>query len=188
MNLQTLIRYFLRGLLLIVPVGLTFYVIVAMVAWMDNLLPIQIPGLGIITVVVVTTLIGYLANTIFAKPFFDLFGDLLKKIPLVNFIYSSINDLVTAFAGDKKKFDSPVLVPFDDQGIIFKPGFITQQDLEEIGLPGMATVYLPHSYNFSGNVFVVERARLIPLNGNNTEIMKYIVSGGVSGKLEKKQK
>ena len=69
MNFQSLIRFFLRGLLLIVPVGLTFYVIVAMVAWMDNLLPYKIPGLGIITVIVATTFIGYLANTIFAKPF-----------------------------------------------------------------------------------------------------------------------
>lgn len=187
MNLQSLLRYFLRGLLLVVPVGLTVYVIIAMVSWTDNLLPIQIPGLGIVTVFVVTSLIGYLANTIFAKPFFDLFGDLLKKIPLVNFIYTSINDLVTAFAGDKKKFDTPVLVPFDDKGVIFKPGFITQKDLEEIGLPGMATVYLPHSYNFSGNVFVVDKTKLIPLDGRNTEIMKYIVSGGVSGELRRKQ-
>ena len=187
MNIQSLIRFFLRGLLLIVPGGLTFYVIVAMAAWMDNLLPYKIPGLGIITVLLVTTFVGYLANTIFAKPFFDLFGDLMKKIPLVNFIYTSINDLVTAFAGDQKKFDTPVLVPFDDKGIIFKPGFITAKDLEEIGLPGMATVYLPHSYNFSGNVFVVDKTKLIPLDGNNTEIMKYIVSGGVSGELKGKQ-
>ena len=126
MNFQSLFRFFFRGLLLVVPVGLTVYIIIAMVSWTDNLLPIKIPGLGIATVFFVTSLIGYLANTIFAKPFFDLFGDLLKKIPLVNFIYSSINDLVTAFAGDKKKFDTPVLVPFDENGVIYKQGFITQ--------------------------------------------------------------
>lgn len=187
MNIQSFIRYFLRGLLLVVPFGLTGYVIIAMIAWTDNLLPIKIPGLGIVTVIVVTSLIGYLANTIIARPFFDLIGDLTRKIPLVNFIYTSINDLVTAFAGDKKKFDVPVLVPFDKDGTIYKPGFITQNDLEEIGLPGMVTVYLPHSYNFSGNVFVVDKTKLIPLGGNNTETMKYIVSGGVSGKLTRKQ-
>ncbi|RED93195.1 DUF502 domain-containing protein [Marinoscillum furvescens] len=187
MNFQSLFSYFLRGLLLVVPVGLTIYIIIEMVQWTDSLLPIQIPGLGILTVFFVTALVGYLANTIFAKPFFDLFSDLLKKIPLVNFIYTSINDLVTAFVGDKKKFDTPVLVPFDENGVIYKPGFITQKDLAEIGLPGMVTVYLPHSYNFSGNVFIVDKSKLITLSGNNTDIMKYVVSGGISGRIKVKQ-
>lgn len=183
MSIKALFQYFLRGLLLVVPVGLTVYLIVAMVQWTDNLLPINIPGLGLITVFFVTALLGYLANTLFARPFFDLFSGLMKRIPLVSFIYTSINDLVTAFVGDKKKFDTPVLVPFDQQGVLYKPGFITQKDLEEIGLSGMVTVYLPHSYNFSGNVFVVDKSKLIPLSGRSTEIMKYIVSGGVSGHL-----
>lgn len=188
MDVEKLFRYFLRGLFFVVPVGVTAYVIVVMIGWIDNLIPLDIPGLGLLTVFFVTSLIGYLANTIIAKPFFDLLNSMLKKIPLVSFIYTSINDLVTAFAGDKKKFDIPVLVPFDENGILYKPGFITQTDLEEIGLPGKVTVYLPHSYNFSGNVFIVEKSRLVPLAGNNTEIMKYIVSGGVSGYLRKGEK
>lgn len=170
-----------------VPVGITGYVIVWMIRWADNLIPLDIPGLGLVTVFFVTSLVGYLANTIIAKPFFDLLVSMLKKIPLVSFIYTSINDLVTAFAGDKKRFDTPVLVPFDDHGILYKPGFITQKDLEDIGLPGKVTVYLPHSYNFSGNVFIADKSKLVPLAGNNTEIMKYIVSGGVSGYLRKKE-
>lgn len=187
MYLQTFIRYFLRGILFLTPVSLTVYILVEIVRWTDNLLPINIPGLGIITVLFATAFIGYLGNTFFAKPVFDLFNDLLKKIPIVSFIYTSINDLVTAFAGDKKKFDSPVLVPFDSEGILFKPGFITHKDLEDIGLPGKVTVYFPHSYNFSGNVFIVDKTKLIPLTGSNTELMKYVVSGGVSGKIKMKQ-
>ena len=187
MNVQILLKYFIRGLLLVAPVGLTIYIITIMVQWTDSLLPIDIPGVGLLTVLVATTGIGYLANTIIARPFFDIVGSMIKKVPIVNFIYSSINDLVTAFVGDKKKFDTPVLVPFDDKDILYKPGFITHKDLEEIGLPGKVTVYLPHSYNFSGNVFIVDKSRLIPLSGRNTEIMKYIVSGGVSGFLKKKE-
>lgn len=186
MNLQAVLKYFLRGLLLIAPVSLTVYIILIMVQWTDNLIPIQIPGVGLVTVLATTTLVGYLANTIIARPLFDVVGSMLKKVPLVSFIYSSINDLVTAFVGDKKKFDTPVLVPFDDKGILYKPGFITHKDLEEIGLDGKVTVYLPHSYNFSGNVFIVEKSRLIPLEGKSTDIMKYIVSGGVSGFLKRK--
>jgi len=186
MYFQTFIRYFLRGILLIAPIGLTVFILVRIVQWTDRLLPISIPGLGIVTVLFITAFIGYLANTFFAKPVFDLFHDLMKKIPIVSFIYVSINDLVTAFAGDQKKFDSPVLVPFDDAGILHKPGFITHKDLEEIGLPGKATVYFPHSYNFSGNVFVVDKSKLIPLTGSSTELMKYVVSGGISGKMKVK--
>ncbi|MEQ9229911.1 MAG: DUF502 domain-containing protein, partial [Cyclobacteriaceae bacterium] len=120
---------------------------------------------------------------IIARPLFDLINKLLAKIPLVNFIFTSINDLVTAFAGDKSRFDQPVLVPFDENGKLYKPGFITQSDLDKIGLPGMVTVYLPHSYNFSGNVFIVDGSGLIKLKGKSSDIMKYIVSGGVSGKI-----
>lgn len=182
-----LFRYFLNGLLLVLPVSATVYLIVVMIDWTDGLLPIDFPGVGLVTVVSATTLLGYLANTMLIRPLINLFNGALKRIPIVSFIYSSINDLVTAFVGEKNKFDSPVLVPFDDHGILYKPGFITQKDLSEIGLPGKVTVYLPHSYNFSGNVFIVDKAKLIPLEGNNTSIMKYIVSGGISGKFRVKK-
>ncbi len=167
-----------------VPIGLTVYIISAMVVWVDGLIPIKIPGIGILTVLLATTGLGYLASSIFAKPIFDFLNRTLQKVPLVGFIYTSINDLVTAFVGDKKKFDQPVLVPFDEKGHILKPGFITHHDLADIGLPGMVSVYLPHSYNFSGNVFIVDKSTLILLKGKNTDIMKYIVSGGVSGKIK----
>lgn len=182
--MHPVINYFLRGLLLVVPIALTVYIISAMVVWVDGLIPIKIPGIGILTVLLATTGIGYLANSFIAKPIFIAVNKMLKKIPLVGFIYSSINDLVTAFVGDKKKFDQPVLVPMDEIGNLLKPGFITQSDLESIGLPGMVSVYLPHSYNFSGNIFIVSKSKLILLKGENTDIMKYIVSGGVSGKIE----
>ncbi len=187
MYVQSLIRFFLRGLLLVTPVSLTVYIIVELVRWVDSWLHIPIPGVGILTVLFTTALIGYLANTMLAKPLFKFIGLALEKIPLVGFLYSSINDLVTAFAGDTKKFDTPVLVPFDGQGFLYKPGFITQKDLSSIGLPGMVTVYMPHSYNFSGNVFVVDAKCLVALDGSNTDLMKYIVSGGVSGSMHKKQ-
>ncbi|WP_258104397.1 DUF502 domain-containing protein [Marinoscillum sp. MHG1-6] len=184
MNIHPVVNYFLKGLLLVVPIGLTIYIISAMVVWIDNLIPIKIPGIGILTVLLVTTGVGYIANTIIAKPAIETLNSWIKRIPLAGFIYTSINDLVDAFVGDKKRFDQPVLVPLDEKGEILKPGFITQTDLEEIGLPGKVSVYMPHSYNFSGNLIIIEKSRIILLKGKNTEIMKYIVSGGVSGKIE----
>lgn len=183
MKAQNLVNHFLRGLLFVIPIGLTLYIISSMVVWIDHLIPINIPGLGLLTVFLITTACGYMANNMLSKTVIDSINKVIQRIPLAGFIYTSINDLVDAFVGEKKKFDAPVLVPFDEHGHILKPGFITQTDLETIGLPGMVAVYLPHSYNFSGNLFLVDKSKIILLKGKNTDIMKYIVSGGVSGKI-----
>ncbi len=85
----------------------------------------------------------------------------------------------------KEVFSEPVLVAMDKDGILSKPGFITSGDLENLGLEGKVAVYFPHSYNFSGNLFIVDRKMVSKIEGNNTDVMKYIVSGGVSGKMGK---
>ena len=83
-----------------------------------------------------------------------------------------------AFVGDKKKFNAPVLVEMS-QGV-FKPGFITKNDLSALNLPGMCAVYFPHSYAFSGNLFLVNNDMVKPFDGNSADVMKFIVSGGVT--------
>ncbi len=186
-KLSDIFQYFLRGLILAGPIALTVYIVIISVTWVDNLIPIKIPGLGLVIVLSGTVILGYLANTLIAKPIFMLLEKAMRKVPLVNFIYTSINDLVKAFVGEAKRFNSPVLVSFDKEGILHKPGFITSEDLSNIGLPGHVAVYFPHSYNFSGNLFIVDKKYVKPIDGNNSEIMKYIVSGGVSGKFEVKK-
>lgn len=179
-------NYFLRGLLLVVPVVATIYLIIVTVQWVDNLIPINIPGLGFISVILGITLIGLVANTFIAQPIISVINGMIKKVPIVNFIYSSLNDVIGAVAGEKKKFNQPVLVPFDNEGVLLKPGFVTQSDLSKVGLDEYVAVYMPHSYNFSGNVFFVKKSLIIRVNGSNAEIMKYIVSAGVSGDIGKK--
>jgi uncharacterized membrane protein len=186
MNLNKLFSYFLRGLLLVVPVAATIYIIVVTVQWVDGLLMIQIPGVGFLTVIVGITFIGLVANTFIAQPIITVINSMIKRVPVVNFIYSSLNDVIGAVAGEKKKFNQPVLVPFDKEGILLKPGFVTQSDLSEHNLSDYVAVYLPHSYNFSGNVFFVRKEEIKPLKGSNADIMKYIVSAGVSGDIGKK--
>lgn len=186
MALQRIFRYFLRGLLLVVPVSATVYIIVITIQWVDGLIPIKIPGLGLVTVFFATALIGMLANTIIIKPLFDFLSNIMKKIPLVNFIYTSLNDVIDAVAGDKKKFNHPVLVKFDKEGTLLKPGFVTQSDFSDQDLGPYISVYMPHSYNFSGNLFLVDKSRIIKLEGSNSQIMKYIVSAGLTGDIGKK--
>lgn len=181
MKNRSLPTYFFRGLLFVVPVALTIYILVVCIRWLDNLIDISVPGLGLLTIIASITLIGYLASTLLAAPLFRLLEEVLTKLPLVNIIYSSLKDLISAFVGDKKKFDRPVLVALSDDLNIRKPGFITQDDLTQLGLIDQVAVYLPHSYNFSGNLFIVPSQYVTPIEASSTAIMKFIVSGGVSG-------
>lgn len=184
MKNRSIPTYFFRGLLFVVPLALTVYILVVCIQWLDSLIPIAVPGLGLLTIMVSITLIGYMGSTLLAAPFFRLLEEVLTRLPLVNIIYSSLKDLISAFVGDKKKFDSPVLVSLSEDLTIKKPGFITQRDLSQLGLVDQVAVYLPHSYNFSGNLFIVPSHYVTPIEASSTDIMKFIVSGGVSG-LEK---
>jgi uncharacterized membrane protein len=105
----------------------------------------------------------------------------MNKIPLVKLIYSAIKDLLNAFVGEKKKFNRPVLIEINKENKLYQIGFITQQDLSQLGLRDMVSVYIPHSYAFSGLHYVLPKDRVTPLPVSGTVAMKYIVSGGVSG-------
>jgi len=178
---RTFLRYFLSGTIFIVPLVATIYFIFLAISWLDNLLEIPIPGLGLLVILSVITLFGYLTTTFFFKTFTDIFETGIKRMPLVSLIYNSIKDLIGAFVGDKKKFTHPVLVLLNKETSIYKMGFVTQDNLSEIGLTDMVAVYLPHSYNFSGNHFLVPKENIKPLNITGAAAMKFIVSGGISG-------
>ena len=186
--MRILIRYFLRGLLLVAPTALTIYLIWLAVEFLDGILTLSIPGLGLVIILASITMIGFLGSTILAKPIISGFEKLMARLPLINIIYTSLNDLFTAFVGDQRKFDKPVMVRFGNDSNLVKLGFITRENMEELGLQEMVSVYFPHSYNFSGNHFLVERKYVTPLSIPSVEVMKFIVSGGVSKlKLEKYQ-
>ena len=173
--------YFLRGLIFTVPLVLSVYVLVKSIYWVDGLLGLETPGIGLLIIFCLMTIFGYLTVFFITRPFFEYFENTIKKLPLISLIYTSLKDLIGAFVGDKKKFDQPVLVQMDDHGSIFKMGFVTQGNLELMGIDEMVSVYLPHSYNFSGNQFIVSKNRIRPIDITTTRAMKFIVSGGVSG-------
>jgi uncharacterized membrane protein len=178
-----IIKYFLQGLLFIAPIGITVYTIIQFILWLDHLVPglSDKPGLGIIIVFGGIFAIGFLGNTILARPIFDFLEHLLKKLPLVSVIYSSLKDFANAFLGNNRKFKNPVLVQLNKDTDVYKLGFITQTDLNDINIKDLISVYVPHSYNFSGDLFIVPKENVKELNVSGSEIMKFIVSGGVSG-------
>ncbi|OYX19518.1 MAG: hypothetical protein B7Z16_07615 [Algoriphagus sp. 32-45-6] len=176
---RRVLSYFFRGLLFLTPLAITVYVIYQIFLFLDNLIPVPIPGIGILMVLGLITFVGYLASLFFTKPLFDWFERGVFKIPLVNLLYTSIKDLMGAFVGEKKKFSSPVIVEISDS--LSRLGFITQEDMSVIEEPELVAVYFPHSYNVSGNVFLVKREKIKPLKGvKSSDVMKFMVSGGVS--------
>lgn len=185
--MRPIFNNFLRGLLLVFPIGATIYIIFAAVRWSNNVLnnllfkwlSIDIPGLGIVTVFFGIAAIGYIFSRAIAQPFITYFERFLTRVPFIKIIYSSLKELAEAFVGDKRKFNKPVVIDLGTKGVK-RIGFVTQKDLSQIGIHDMVSVYCPHSYNFSGNLYLVPSENVTQLNINSTDVMKYIVSGGVT--------
>jgi uncharacterized membrane protein len=105
----------------------------------------------------------------------------LGKTPLLKIIYSSVKDLIEAFVGEKKRFTQPVLVTMTREPVIQRIGFVTENDLTNLGIPlGKLAVYFPFSYGFNGQLFIVPAENVTPINASGTEMMKFIISGGVT--------
>lgn len=195
LNRKLLLAWFLRGLLFIAPFAITIYILVFSFNFVDgiltnviaNIIGWRVPGLGLIVMLLIITLIGYLGSSILFKPLLFSFDKLVSQTPLIKVIYTSIKDLMSAFVGKEKRFTEPVLVKVNRESDLEKMGFVTQRDLTNLGIPsGKVAVYLPHSYNFSGNLFIVPVENITPLNVPPSEVMKFIVTAGVTS-IEKSQ-
>jgi uncharacterized membrane protein len=184
---KIILGYFLRGLLFITPVALTGYAIYSTVLFADNMFPFKIPGLGFLVTLAAITLVGLIGSSIIARPLLGLIDDLISKAPVIRILYTSLKEFMEAFVGQKKKFTEPVLVKIYEGTGLMKMGFVTDRDLSRIGLgEDYVAVYFPHSYNFSGNLFFVPSKNIIPVEGSPTELMKYIVTAGVTSLNEPK--
>jgi uncharacterized membrane protein len=173
-----LIKNFLRGLVIVVPIALTIYLIYLAFIKIDRLLNLPWPGVGLLVIVVAMIGIGALASNFFIRKFLKLTDALFNRAPLVRLIYASIRDLLEAFVGDKKRFDQPVSVRVTDE--VRTLGFITQDDLSLLAMPGHVAVYLPFSYSMAGTVIVVPSSRVEKLAIASSSLMAFVVSGGVS--------
>ena len=179
--MKQLLKYFLRGLVLVAPIGITVYICYVVFVTIDRLLPTPIPGAGFLVTVAAVTLFGFLASNLLARTLLSLLERLLERLPFVRLLYSSTKDLLNAFVGEKRRFDKPVLVSLEPSGSVKAFGFLTQESLDLIGAPGHAAVYLPQSYNFAGQVLVVPTAQISRITAASSDVMAFIVSGGVSG-------
>lgn len=175
-----LFSFFVKGLLLLAPVYVTGYIIFNLLDSLDSHFFVQYRGTGLIVLIGIIMIVGFLGSTFISVPVVQIFEEAIVRIPLVGIIYSSLKDLVGAFVGDKKKFNQPVIFVFNKENGIQKIGFITQDDLQFIDIKDSVMVYSPHSYAFSGELFIVPSFSVTPLNLPASDVMKMIISGGVS--------
>jgi uncharacterized membrane protein len=194
---KSVIKYLLQGLLVIAPIAVTIYAIYWIVSTIDNWLPIfrqpvkdfeghtigyevKNYGLGFVIVLVSVILIGYLSSFFIQSRLFSLFDKWLEKTPGVKYIYSSVRDFFEAFAGDKKKFDKPVLANVDDTDV-WRIGFITQKDMTHWGMQNHLAVYIPMAYSIAGNVYILPSTRVKPITSiTSSDALKFAISGGVT--------
>jgi uncharacterized membrane protein len=187
---KKLLRYFLQGLLILAPITITLWAAVVLFDFIDSLLPNlaykffphlnRIPGLGFIAVITLALLVGWISSSFVVKSLFDLFGRALERAPGIKIIYTTVKDFFEAFAGDKKKFNKPVLVNVND-GDAWQIGFITQQQTTEFGLQDHLAVYVPFSYSIAGQLFFVPQHKIKMIdNVGSTDAMKFVISGGVT--------
>ena len=194
-----LLYFFFQGLVILAPIVITVWAVLSLFNLIDDILPNllqvlfpdlvklnpqgypeKIPGLGFLVVVVIVLLVGYISSSFIVSKLVQLFDNILEKTPGVKIIYSTVKDFLEAFAGNKKKFNKPVLVSIESPDV-WRIGFITQMDLTEFGLKEHVAIYIPHSYAFSGVTYLVKADRVKTLEGvSSADAMKFIVSGGVT--------
>lgn len=179
--MKRLATYFLRGLVLIAPVAITVYVCVWIFRSIDGLLGLPVPGLGFLLTLVVITLVGFLASNLLAISFVSLLERVMTRLPFVRLLYTSTKDLLDAFVGEKRRFDTPVMVEVTPDGGAKALGFVTMRALDHLGIDAHVAVYFPQSYNFAGNLLLVPLDRVTPVGADSAAVMAFIVSGGVTG-------
>jgi len=186
--MKRILSYFLQGLLFLAPIGITIYIIIQVLNFTDNLLQVylemilgrRIPGLGLLIMLILITLLGYVGQTIIARPFRLFFQRVIHRVPLIELIYSAINDFFSAVVGKEKKFNKPVLVKVSHNPEIERLGFITDDDLKIFGLKDKMAVLFPFSYTFSGEMLIIPTGEITLLNLPAREVMKFVFSGGVA--------
>lgn len=179
--MRRLLGYFARGLVLLAPLAVTVWVCWIVFRSVDGWLGLPIPGAGFVATLVLITLFGFLGTNLLTRSAVAALEALMTRLPFVRLLYGSTKDLLNAFVGEKRRFDKPVIVSLTADHSVRLIGFVTQQSLQHLGLSDQVAVYCPHSYNFSGQLYVVRSSQVEPLDVASADAMAFVVSGGVAG-------
>jgi len=178
--MKKLSKYFFEGLIVVIPVSITIYLLYFIFVQIDGLFKFKYPGIGFLITMVGILIIGVIASHFLTKGFIVLVHNLFNRVPLVKIIYISIKDLTEAVFGERKKFNQPVSVRMSNDIGVELLGFITEENPEFLGEKDKVAVYIPQAYNFAGNLILVPTENVKKLNVGAKEMMTFIISGGLS--------
>lgn len=186
---KNIVRYLLQGIVIISPILITFGLAYYIFDFIDRIIPGMPRGAGFIVIIAFFILVGYLGSRFFfGRLILDLFDRALEKIPGLKVVYTAVRDFTDGFVGEKRKFTKPVLVKMSEQPEMHRVGFITQDDLAQMELPGKVMVYMPHAYAISGFHYILDKKYVRNLDMDPSDAMKLAVSGGVAGFNEENEK
>lgn len=176
-------RYFVQGVVILLPIVTTIWVLTNLFLWVDDLFPIRTPGLGFVCALISVTIVGWLASFFAGRLLVRGTEWILDRIPLVRSLYHTVKDVLQAIGGERKTFDHPVVVTLTPGGSAKVLGFVTRHDLAEIGLPGEVAVLLQQSLNFAGNLVIFPKAQVRALDVDSGKFLTFLMSGGLTGDL-----
>ena len=184
---------FITGVVVLIPIGITLYLTLFIIKLSANLipkeinpnnyLPFDIPGLEILIALILITFVGWISLSFIGKKFFDLFNNILRKIPILRTIYSAIGQMTESFTSNQKNKSSVVLIEYPRKGI-WAVGFATKENKGIISSKvneELVNVFLPTTPNpTSGFLLMVPKKELIYLDVSFEQASKFIVSAGTS--------
>ena len=184
---------FIAGIVVLIPIGITLYLTLFIIRVSgkiipreinpNNYLPFNIPGVEIIIALLVITFIGWLSLSFLGKKFFELFNNILRKIPILRTIYSAIGQMTETFTKSNGKQKSVVLLEYPRKGI-WAVGFATKENegiiKNKVG-EDIINVFVPTTPNpTSGFLLMVPKKELIFLDVSFEQASKFIVSAGTT--------
>jgi len=191
--LSNLRNYFIAGVVVLIPIGITVYLTLFLVKISSKILPKElnpnhylpydVPGLEILISLVLITLIGWVSLSFLGKKMLNVFNNLLKKIPILRTIYSAILQMTETFTKNDTNKKNVVLIEYPRKGV-WAVGFATKKNSTEMSTKTqkeLINVFVPTTPNpTSGFLLMVPKEEVIYLDLNFEEASKFIVSAGTS--------
>ncbi len=195
--MKGLSKTFLTGLAAILPVAVTFYVLIRLAVWAESILgggiKLVLPhgmyhvGMGVVAGVLLVFMLGVLMQVFVVRRLFDWGENILGRIPLVKVIYGAVRDLMGFFSGGQAHGFSQVVIVSLGQTNLSTLGFVTREDFsgfpEDLSGTGMVAVYIPLSYQIGGHMVLVPRTAIKPVSLSMQDAMRFAITAGMTSNL-----
>ena len=186
-------NYFIAGVVVLIPIGMTIYLTLFLISISSKILPKEInpnhylphniPGVEIVTSIILITLIGWLSLSLIGKKMLDIFNNILKRIPILRTFYAAIGQMTETFTKTDKEKKNVVLVEYPRKGS-WAVGFATEENSGEIRnklKKDLINVFVPTTPNpTSGFLLMFPKDEVIYLDLTFEEASKFIISAGTS--------